>query len=57
MLDWIEYRKVIVNKEKMTAKKNENDSVLTEFKLLDDDAKVYKLVGPILAKQDTEDAR
>ena len=57
MLGWIEYRNVIVNKEKMTAKKNENDSVLTEFKLLDDDAKVYKLVGPILAKQDTEDAR
>ena len=57
MLDWTEYRKVIINKEKMTAKKNENESVLTEFKLLEDDAKVYKLVGPILAKQDTEDAR
>ena len=53
----VEYRKVIVNKEKMTAKKSENDSVLTEFKLLDDDAKVYKLVGPILAKQDLEEAR
>ena len=26
--------------------------VIEEFKLLDDDANVYKLVGPILAKKD-----
>jgi len=25
---------------------------MAEFKMLDEDAKVYKLVGPILAKQD-----
>ena len=57
VIDFVEYRKVIVNKEKIVAKKNENDSVLTEFKMLDPDAKVYKLVGPILAKQDLEEAR
>jgi chaperonin cofactor prefoldin len=34
----------------MAEKKNENDMVLQEFKMLSDDANVYKLVGPILAK-------
>ena len=34
----------------MVEKKSENDMVMEEFKLLDDDANVYKLVGPILAK-------
>ncbi len=36
----------------MMAKKAENEAVIAEFKMLDEDAKVYKLVGPVLAKQD-----
>jgi len=36
----------------MMAKKSENEAVIAEFKMLDENAKVYKLVGPILAKQD-----
>ena len=39
------------------AKKAENEAVMAEFKMLDDDAKVYKLVGPVLAKQDLTDCR
>ena len=31
--------------------------VMAEFKMLDDDANVYKLVGPILAKQDLAEAK
>ena len=31
--------------------------VMTEFKMLDDDSNVYKLVGPILAKQDLAEAK
>ena len=31
--------------------------VMVEFKMLDDDANVYKLVGPILAKQDLAEAK
>ena len=31
--------------------------VIEEFKLLDDDANVYKLVGPILAKKDLSDCK
>ena len=30
---------------------------MAEFKMLDDDSNVYKLVGPILAKQDLAEAK
>ena len=46
-----EYRKVVVNKQKMQEQKSENEMVMQEFGMLGDDANVYKLVGPILAKQ------
>lgn len=35
---------------------NENDMVKKELDLLDDEAKVYKLVGPVLLKQDADEA-
>jgi prefoldin beta subunit len=41
----------------MAEKKNENDMVLTEFNLLAGDANVYKLVGPVLAKQDLDECK
>jgi len=41
----------------MSEKKNENDMVLQEFKMLEDGANVYKLVGPILAKQDLDECK
>ena len=47
----IEYRKVIVNKQKMAEKKSENEMVQSEFKMLDDDAVIYEMAGPVLAKQ------
>ena len=53
----LEYRKVVQNKLIMAEKKNENDMVLQEFKMLADDAKVFKLVGPILAKQDLDECK
>ena len=42
---------MIVSKQKMAEKKQENEMVMTEFKMLDDEATVYKMVGPVLAKQ------
>ena len=48
----VEYRKVVANKQVMAEKKNENDMVLTEFNMLAEGANVFKLVGPVLAKQD-----
>lgn len=47
----------MVNKQSMTEKKSENEMVMAEFKMLDDDANVFKLVGPILAKQDLNEAK
>ena len=47
---FVEYKKVIVNKSRMQEKKSENEMVMAEFKMLDDDATVFKMVGPILAK-------
>ena len=35
----------------MSEKKSENEMVMAEFNMLDDDANVFKMVGPILAKQ------
>ncbi|KAG6947110.1 hypothetical protein JG688_00015682 [Phytophthora aleatoria] len=36
---------------------NENDMVKKELDLLGDEAKVYKLVGPVLLKQDVDEAK
>ncbi|CEF96741.1 Prefoldin [Ostreococcus tauri] len=36
---------------------SENEMVLKELELLEDEAKVYKLIGPVLMKQDLEEAR
>ena len=54
-----EYQKVIKGKRSLTEKKNENDVVLQEFNLVenDDSITVYKLVGPVLAKQDFDEAK
>ena len=47
----------MVNKQSMQEKKSENEMVMAEFKMLDDDANVYKLVGPILAKQELSECK
>ena len=36
---------------KLMAQHNENEMVLKELKLIDDESKVYKLVGPVLLSQ------
>ena len=36
---------------KLMAQHNENEMVLKELKLIDDQSKVYKLVGPVLLSQ------
>lgn len=40
-----------MNKQKMSEKRSENEMVMSEFKMLDEDATVFKMVGPVLAKQ------
>tara|TARA_B110000305_G_C19345332_1_gene591339 strand:+ start:209 stop:520 length:312 start_codon:yes stop_codon:yes gene_type:complete len=46
-------------KKSLTEKKSENEMVMAELNILAEDsgATVYKLVGPVLAKQDLGDAK
>ena len=44
-------------KQSLIEKKNENEMVLQEINLMDQDAVIYKLVGPILAKQDINESK
>lgn len=53
-----EYQKVVQGKRSLGEKKSENEMVLTELGLVDqDNATIFKLVGPILAKQDFHEAQ
>ncbi|EZF34424.1 hypothetical protein H109_05938 [Trichophyton interdigitale MR816] len=51
-----ELEEAIAAREKLEAQQQENTSVQKEFKTLDDDANIYKLVGPVLLKQDKTEA-
>ena len=48
---------MMINKEQLTAKWNENELVLWELELLEPESNVYKLVGPIMAKQDLTESK
>jgi prefoldin beta subunit len=53
-----EYQKVMLSKRQLGEKKSENEMVMTELSLVDeDDSTIYKLVGPVLAKQDHAEAK
>ena len=44
------------NLRRLTAQKSENESVLKEFEVLEDEAVVWKMTGPLMVKQDREEA-
>lgn len=48
---------LISARQKLEAQQQENKGVQSEFKGLEDDATIYKLVGPVLLKQDTTEAK
>ena len=50
-------QKLMDGRAALQTQMHENDMVKAEFKLLEDDANVYKLVGPVLVKQDLQEAR
>ena len=52
-----DFRKMIKNKQTMMERKSENEMALQEVKLLEDDANIYKLIGPVLVKQDMPEAK
>lgn len=51
-----EYRKGVALKQQLDSQLNENKAVKEELVLLKKDAEVYKLIGPVLVKQDLEEA-
>ena len=52
-----EYQKIMTGKRSLTEKKSENEMVMFELSLVTaDDSTIYKLVGPVLAKQDLSEA-
>mmetsp|Transcript_20209 Transcript_20209/g.44818 ORF Transcript_20209/g.44818 Transcript_20209/m.44818 type:complete len:128 (+) Transcript_20209:39-422(+) len=50
-------QKHYVNREQIMTQLNENEGVLKEFGLLEGDAQIFKLVGPVLVKQDLDDSK
>ncbi|KAK2792263.1 hypothetical protein FQN52_003740 [Onygenales sp. PD_12] len=51
-----ELAEIVQAREKLESQQQENKSVQKEFTSLEDDANIYKLVGPVLLKQDKKDA-
>ncbi|KAF1837926.1 Prefoldin [Decorospora gaudefroyi] len=43
-------------RQKLESQQQENSTVKKEFHLLDDDANIYKQIGPVLLKQDKTEA-
>jgi len=52
-----ELNKLVENNEKLNAQLNENTIVKEELDLLDASNKIYKQIGPVLVKQDLEEAK
>jgi prefoldin beta subunit len=48
---------LISARQKLESQQQENLSVQTEFSSLPDEATIYKLVGPVLLKQETDEAK
>lgn len=49
-------QEVVQSRQKLEAQKQENLGVQKEFAKLQDDETIYKLIGPVLLKQDRTDA-
>nr|CAG4636716.1 EOG090X0MQF [Eubosmina coregoni]SVE70219.1 EOG090X0MQF [Eubosmina coregoni] len=52
-----EYQSVINSRQQLDSQLTENSGVKDELSLLESQANVYKLIGPVLVKQDLEEAR
>ncbi|KAG0323376.1 hypothetical protein BGZ99_002793 [Dissophora globulifera] len=51
-----DYTKAVESRQRLDSQLQENTLVQAEFKLLKDDANIYKLIGPVLTKQDKTEA-
>jgi len=50
-------QKTLLARQKLDSQVNENKLVKEEFDKLDDEARIFKLVGPALLRQSTPDAK
>lgn len=48
---------MVTNRQRLDAQQIENEQVAKEFGALEEGKHVYKLVGPVLMKQDTKEAQ
>ncbi|EEA20721.1 hypothetical protein EYB25_008209 [Talaromyces marneffei] len=51
-----ELETIILARQKLESQQQENQAVQQEFASLDDDSNIYKLVGPVLLKQEKSEA-
>ncbi|CAO0797934.1 unnamed protein product [Mucor circinelloides] len=51
-----ELSQVIESRQRLESQQQENELVNTEFEHLDEDSNIYKLIGPVLVKQDKSEA-
>ncbi|PSK50450.1 hypothetical protein B9Z65_394 [Elsinoe australis] len=52
-----ELQGIVAARQKLESQQQENKNVQKEFAGLSDDANIYKLVGPVLLKQETVEAK
>ncbi|GFG31559.1 hypothetical protein Cfor_00469 [Coptotermes formosanus] len=52
-----DYHKALTQRQQLDGQLNENTAVKQELDLLQANAEVFKLIGPVLVKQDVEDAK
>mmetsp|Transcript_43994 Transcript_43994/g.73349 ORF Transcript_43994/g.73349 Transcript_43994/m.73349 type:complete len:124 (-) Transcript_43994:50-421(-) len=52
-----EYTKLVNSRGQFISQQNENEMVKKELDLLDNEAVVYKLIGPVLIKQETAEVK
>ncbi|KNE54758.1 hypothetical protein AMAG_00713 [Allomyces macrogynus ATCC 38327] len=52
-----EYSKIVSGRQTLESQLKENELVQTEFELLDDEATIYKMIGPVLVKQEQAEAK
>ncbi|XP_022189360.1 prefoldin subunit 6 [Nilaparvata lugens] len=52
-----EYVRLVMQRQQLDAQMNENTAVKKELDLMKDDADVFKLIGPVLIKQELDEAK
>ncbi|ORY78354.1 Prefoldin beta-like protein [Neocallimastix californiae] len=50
------FSKSVTSRQQLESQKQENESIQQEFKELKEDAVIYKMIGPVLVKQDKAEA-